>query len=539
MKLTLAGIQNRTPWTAAGIDLPSYDVEKAAEKAKAAPRWVHFGIGNIFRVFIGGIADDLLENGALDRGLTCIETFDFDVVDEIYKPYDNLALSVILRSDGKREMKVLGFGAEAVKARTDVPEDWIRMKEIFTSLDLQIVSFTVTEKGYALNSPDGTYLPYVKADLDNGPDHARNLISIVTAMLYERFKNGASPLALVSMDNCSHNGELLRNSVITVASEWKDRGFVPEAFCEYVKDESRVAFPWTMIDKITPRPSPEIAADLEALGVEHMQPVITGKRTYIAPFVNAEKPQYLVIEDSFPNGRPALERGNGVYMTDRRRVNLAERMKVTACLNPVHSVLGPIGVVYGIDLFADLLDDPALLKLGRTVAYNEGMPVIEDPEILSPEAFTKELFEDRFPNRYLGDTNLRLCTDVTQGFGVRFGETIKSYVKRDGNAKALRGIPLGIAGCMRYALGIDDHGNTYELAPDPLIPMIHDLLRDVEIGKPESYHGQLKEVLSNPNIFFFDLYEAGIGERIEELFTEMIEGFGAARKTVEREKTFF
>ena len=69
--------------------------------------------------------------------------------------------------------------------------------------------------------------------------------------------------------------------------------------------------------------------------------------------------------------------------------------------------------------------------------------------------------------------------------------------------------------------------------------MIHDLLRDVEIGKPESYHGQLKEVLSNPNIFFFDLYEAGIGERIEELFTEMIEGFGAARKTVEREKTFY
>ena len=175
MKLTLAGIQNRTPWTAAGIDLPSYDVEKAAEKAKAAPRWVHFGIGNIFRVFIGGIADDLLENGALDRGLTCIETFDFDVVDEIYKPYDNLALSVILRSDGKREMKVLGFGAEAVKARTDVPEDWIRMKEIFTSLDLQIVSFTVTEKGYALNSPDGTYLPYVKADLDNGPDQESHL----------------------------------------------------------------------------------------------------------------------------------------------------------------------------------------------------------------------------------------------------------------------------------------------------------------------------------------------------------------------------
>ena len=95
-----------------------------------------------------------------------------------------------------------------------------------------------------------------------------------------------------------------------------------------------------MIDKITPRPSEQIADDLEALGVEKMQPVITGKKTYIAPFVNAEKPQYLVIEDSFPNGRPALEKGFGVYMADRNTVNLSERMKVTVCLNPVHSATG-------------------------------------------------------------------------------------------------------------------------------------------------------------------------------------------------------
>ena len=70
----------------------------------------------------------------------------------------------------------------------------------------------------------------------------------------------------------------------------------------------------------------KIAADLEKLGVEDIQPVIAGKKTYIAPFVNAEKPQYLVIEDSFPNGRPALEKGFGVYMADRNTVNLSERM---------------------------------------------------------------------------------------------------------------------------------------------------------------------------------------------------------------------
>ena len=57
MKLTLTGIKDHEAWEKAGIQLPGYDVEKISAKAKEAPVWVHFGIGNIFRVFIGGIAD--------------------------------------------------------------------------------------------------------------------------------------------------------------------------------------------------------------------------------------------------------------------------------------------------------------------------------------------------------------------------------------------------------------------------------------------------------------------------------------------------
>ena len=203
-----------------------------------------------------------------------------------------------------------------------------------------MVTFTITEKGYALQKADGTWFPFVESDIQNGPDKAVGAMAVVTAMLYERYKAGKYPLALVSMDNCSHNGAKLRESVMTMAEEWKKAGFVEAEFTDYVDNESIVAFPWTMIDKITPHPSEQIADDLEVLGVENMQPVITGKRTYIAPFVNAEKPQYLVIEDNFPNGRPALEKGFGVYMADRETVNLSERMKVTVCLNPVHSATG-------------------------------------------------------------------------------------------------------------------------------------------------------------------------------------------------------
>ena len=112
MKLTRNGIKEREAWKKAGIDLPGYDVEAVTEKAKKEPGWVHFGIGNIFRVFIGGIADGLLEEGVLDRGITCVETFDYDVVDKIYAPYDNLGLNVILHGDGTREYKVLGALAD-------------------------------------------------------------------------------------------------------------------------------------------------------------------------------------------------------------------------------------------------------------------------------------------------------------------------------------------------------------------------------------------------------------------------------------------
>lgn len=535
MKLTMDGIKNREAWEKAGIQLPGYDAKEVSEKAKKEPRWVHFGIGNIFRVFIGGIADGLLEEGALDRGLTCVETFDYDVVDKIYTPYDNLGLSVILHGDGSREYKVLGSLAETVKAQSSNETQWNRLKEIFTSKSLQMVSFTITEKGYALQKADGTWFPFVQADIENGPDKATGAMAVVVAMLYERYKAGKYPLALVSMDNCSKNGAKLRESVLTMTEEWKKAGFVEEGFVSYVSDEKVVAFPWTMIDKITPRPSEKIADDLEELGIEEMQPVITSKKAYIAPFVNAEKPQYLVIEDNFPNGRPALEKGFGVYMADRNTVNLSERMKVTVCLNPVHSATGPLGVVQGYDLFAHMLNtNEDMMKMARMVAYDEGLPVVPNPGILSPQAFVDELFNDRFPNEYLGDTNMRLSVDVSQMVGIRFGETIKAYVEKFGDAKKLTAIPLGIAGWLRYMLGVDDEGEKYELAPDPMNEEIQEQLKEIVIGKPETFTDQLKPILSNERLFFVDLYTTGVAEKIEEMFREMIAGKGAVRATIHK-----
>lgn len=532
MKLTLAGIKEKREWESAGITLPSYDIETVIEKTKNSPVWAHFGIGNIFRVFLGGIADRLLENDITDRGITCVEAYDFDVVDKIYKPFDNLGINVILHGDGRVEKKVLGSMCEAVKAQSANSEQWNRLKEIFRNPELQMVSFTITEKGYSLRGTNGEYLNYIKADIENGPEKAVSAMAVVTAMLWERFQNGEASLALVSMDNCAKNGSLLKNSVVTMAEEWKEKGYVDEAFLSYINNEEKIAFPWTMIDKITPRPSEKIADALEAAGLQDMHPVITSKQTYIAPFVNAEGPQYLVIEDKFPNGRPVLEKA-GVYMTDRETVNKSERMKVTVCLNPIHSALGPYGCVLGYTLFSDEMKDEDMLKLAHLVG-EEGMDVVPDPKILSPKAFLDECLYERFPNPYLGDTVQRLTTDISQGLGVRFGETIKSYVGKYGSAERLHGVALAIAGWLRYLLAVDDEGNAFELSPDPLNEEMTERLRDIVIGEPSSLKGQIRSILLNENIFGIDLYQAGIGEKIEEMFREQIVGKGAVRETVRK-----
>ena len=108
MKLTLEGLKDKSLWEAAGIGLPKYDTRAVAEETKQAPVWVHFGAGNIFRIFIGGLADRLIESGESSKGITCVETFDFDVIDQIYKPYDNLVLAVTLKADGSTDKKVIG-----------------------------------------------------------------------------------------------------------------------------------------------------------------------------------------------------------------------------------------------------------------------------------------------------------------------------------------------------------------------------------------------------------------------------------------------
>ena len=534
MKLSYEGLRDRAAWSAAGVKLPEFDWKEMCEATEAAPTWVHFGAGNIFRGFIARLQQDLLNQGLVKGGIVAADTFDYDIIDKIYKPFDSMTVMVSLLPDGSLEKEVVASIAKGLRAGGAFPEDMEQLRAIFRKSSLQMVSFTITEKGYALTNLQGQFFPFVEADFQNGPAKCSHAMSMVTALLLERFQAGGTPIAVVSMDNCSHNGEKLRASIMTVVDKWLENGFVSQAFADWVRDEEKVSFPWSMIDKITPRPAKVVEEALAAAGVEDMAPIITGKNTFIAPFVNAEQPQYLVVEDRFPNGRPPLEKA-GVYMTDRDTVNNTEKMKVTTCLNPLHTALAVDGCLLGYEPIAAEMKDRELKALVEKIGYTEGIPVVVDPKILSPMDFIHEVIDTRLPNPFMPDTPQRIATDTSQKVAIRFGETVKSYLAReDLNAADLTYIPLAIAGWLRYLLAVDDAGRPMACSSDPMLETLQGQLAGVELGRPESAAGKVSPILSNAVLFGVDLNRAGLGEKIEGMFRELLAGPGAVRSTLKK-----
>ncbi|MCQ2431669.1 MAG: mannitol dehydrogenase family protein [Clostridia bacterium] len=527
MYLNDKALADKAAWAAAGIGIPAYDRAAMVEKTKKNPTWLHFGAGNLFRAFPAAVADALLSAGVLDTGVIAAEGFDYEIVDRIYAPHDNLSLAVTLMADGSVGKQVVGSVAEAVKADD---AGLARLAEIFTAPSLQMVSFTITEKGYAVKKPDGTLFPAIEADLAAGPEGAGTFLARLTALIYKRYLAGALPLALVSMDNCSHNGDKLMNAVKTIASAWEEKNLVNSGFCAYLADETKIAFPISMIDKITPRPDATVAKMLEDAGYADTETVVTSKNTYIAPFVNAEKPQYLVIEDKFPAGHPALEKG-GIIFTARETVDKTEKMKVCTCLNPLHTGLAVYGCLLGYTLISAEMKDPELAAMVDVIGYKEGLPVVVDPGILSPQAFIDEVVKVRLPNPFMPDAPQRIATDTSQKMSVRYGETIKAYLAAGKDVGELKAIPLVIAGWCRYLLGLDDNGEPFTISSDPLLTELQPYLSHIEMGKscPKCVHKALEPILSNANIFAVNLYEAGLGETVEKYFHKLIAGPGAVR----------
>ena len=535
MELTLNGIlKDRPAFEAAGYRLPSFDYEKVSAKTKAAPTWIHFGAGNIFRAFQCNVAQNLLNEGVLDTGIIAVEGFDYEIIEKMYRPHDNLSILATLKADNTVDKTIVGSIMESLILDSDNEAEYNRLKEIFAAPSLQMASFTITEKGYAVTDPKGNTLPAIEADFGKGPEKPASYLGKVVSLLYHRYLNGKLPIAMVSMDNCSHNGDKLAAAVTAFADAWCKAGLAEEGFAAYVRDSESVSFPWSMIDKITPRPDASVEAMLEKDGIDGLDAVVTSKNTYIAPFVNAEECEYLVIEDHFPNGKPALEKG-GVIYTDRETVDKVEKMKVCTCLNPLHTTLAVYGCLLSYQLISEEMKNPLLKKLVETIGYVEGLPVVVDPGILNPKEFIDTVVTMRIPNPFMPDTPQRIATDTSQKLAIRFGETIKAYLKReDLNIADLKLIPLVFAGWLRYLMAIDDNGNAFTLSPDPLLDSVTPYVAGYALSEEPKDLSGLDALLRNEKIFSVDLIAIGMADQVKAYFTELSSGVGAVTATLEK-----
>jgi fructuronate reductase len=357
-------------------------------------------------------------------------------------------------------------------------------------------------------------------------------MSVAAALAYARCRAGEMPIAFLSLDNCSQNGKRLKDAITAIAREWVSRGLVEQDFIAYLEDGGKVSYPWSMIDKITPQPAESVKKKLNDLGVDYMDIIVTGAKTVIAPFVNAEIKEYLVIEDDFPAGRMKFT-APCVYFTDRETVEKAEKMKVSTCLNPIHTALAIFGCLFGYASIWEETRDDDLQKLIQRLTFTEGMPMVTDPGIIDPVSFAREVIEERLPNPNIPDTPQRIASDTSQKVGIRFGETLRAYREReDCGINKLVCVPLVIAAWFRYLLALNDEGGQMRLSPDPMLPVLQESLSTVTFGKPETYSGQLLPALRNETLFHVNLEEIGLSGRIEEAFVKMLAGPGSVRKTL-------
>jgi len=504
MLLNNLGIKDTKKWLEKNYELPKFNRDEMISNTKENPIWVHYGPGNIFHAYHAVIAQKALNNGDMKSGIVAGEFYN-EKLANLVKDVDSLCIHAEIKADGKIEKRVVASIAATYFVNTD--DGLNSLKEVFKKPSLQFVTFTVTEKGYVF-----------KEDEEYNPD---NYMARVTSCLLERYKANATPIAMVSTDNCAHNGDRLKATIKHNAELMKKNNLCDDDFIKYL--ETKVSYPWSMIDKITPGPDKSIEELLKKDGIEGS-----------LRFANAEETGYLVIEDNFPNGRPALEK-YGVIFTDRETVDRIEKMKVGTCLNPLHTSLAVFGCLLGYNKISAELKDEDLVKLIKGVGYIEGLPVVENPGVINPKDFIDTCINVRFPNPYIPDMPQRIATDTSQKIPMRFGGTIAKYYDKFGTAKDLNYIPFVIAGWLRYLLAIDDEGNSFEPSPDPMLKEVQSYLKDVKLGdtvKDEVVH----PILDDKRIFVVSLYDAGIADKVLNYFNLLIKEPKAVRKELKNLK---
>lgn len=469
------------------VEAPRFD------PAKVRAGIAHFGLGGFHRAHMARYTHELMEQdpGALDWGiLGCLLIPGDRRMGESLGPQDGL-YTLVEREGTEERVRIIGALAGLADA-TQTSE------QLLVQLDdpaIRIVSLTVTEHGYCLNAATKRLDPQhllIRADLET-PEVPRSAIGVIVETLRRRRLAGKAPPTLLTCDNIQHNGEVLRGAVLALASLRDD------ALAGWIERE--IAFPSTMVDRITPVTS---QADIDALAARHgladRWPVIS------------ETFSQWVIEDRFPQGRPAWENVGAQFVTD---VAPYEFMKLRL-LNASHLAVSGLGQLAGYVTIDEALADRRIRAVMTALMDRETGPTLPPIPGVDLGTYKRQLVE-RFANPAIRDTVQRVNSDAPINILV---DPIRDRLRTGGDVTFLA---LALAAWLRRVRGTDERGNPLRVA-HPLAELLRD--KAIEGGadpRPllsvSSLFGELGE---NPALvevtqqWLASLYDRGIQATLEK-----------------------
>ena len=452
---------------------------------------VHLGLGAFHRAHQAVATDDALAAEGGDWRIVGSSLRSAGEADALTAQDGRYTL--IVRGAGGTSARVIGAVAQAIAGARDKAA----LKAALAAPHTRIVSLTVTEKGYGIDRASGgadRSHPAVAADLAT-PDDPVGVLGHIVAALKARRAAGLAPFTVLSCDNLPGNGEVVRGAVIDFAAA------VDPALADHIARS--VAFPSTMVDRITPARTETTLRDAEAM---------TGARDEAA--IETEPFTQWVIEDRFPEGRPAWEAGGALFVD---HVAPYEAMKL-AMLNGTHSLLAYTGVVAEHPYVRDAMANPALRALARRHLAAAAATLDPVPGI-DLAVYADDLVE-RFDNPHLAHQTYQIAMDGTEKLPQRILGPAERALSR---GEPLRPYAFALAAWMRYALGRTDSGETYALR-DP---------REAEIeaavaagGTPSDLAGRLMRLgpLRREALLASEPFVSAV----EEIFAAMVTGTMAA-----------
>ena len=387
------------------IPFPKYD------RSKIKTGIVHVGVGGFHRSHQAYYTDMLMnKTNTTEWGICGVGLRKEDKrIKEVLEEQDYLYTLIIRHPDGKVETRVIGSIVDFLLS-IDNP-----MAVINKMADEQtkIVSLTITEGGYNLNSSTGEFEfnnPDVQHDLEN-PNNPKLVFGYLTAALKKRREAGIPPFTIQSCDNVQHNGDMTRKMLLAFAKR-QDR-----ELADWIAKE--VSFPNAMVDRITPvTTSKDIDYLKNELGLDDKWPVTC------EPF------SQWVIEDNFSNDRPEWEKVGVQFVSD---VTPYEKMKIRL-LNAGHSVLGLLGSIHGHKTIDGTVSDPLFSKYLRNFMDIEATPVLDAVEGIDLNAYKDSLIE-RFGNPNIKDNLARICLESSAKLPKFLISTIHENLAAGGSIK--------------------------------------------------------------------------------------------------------